>query len=272
MRKFITIIFAALAVATASAQTEVADNGTTQPTESLPLAEVAAPEALLDLGNRAYIDGRFDEALNYYTSLLDKGLYSATLYYNTANAYFKCDQLAEAILYYNRALLLDPSMEDARYNLTLAEARTKDKIAVVPEFFLKRWVRSVQSVFDCTTWSILSLVSLALMGVFVLLFLLSRQLKARKAGFYGALMVAMLLFITTAFAIAERNDILLREDGVVMASAISVKSSPDRNATDQFVLHEGTKVRITTEIDGWYEIVIADGKKGWSEAKNIEKI
>ena len=110
------------------------------------------------------------------------------------------------------------------------------------------------------------------MGVFVLLFLLSRQLKARKAGFYGALMVAVLLFITTAFAIAERNDILLREDGIVMASAISVKSSPDRNATDQFVLHEGTKVRITTEIDGWYEIVIADGKKGWSEAKNIEKI
>ena len=57
-----------------------------------------------------------------------------------------------------------------------------------------------------------------------------------------------------------------------MSSAISVKSSPDRSATDLFVLHEGTKVRIVTEIDDWYEIVIADGKKGWTEGRNIEKI
>lgn len=65
---------------------------------------------------------------------------------------------------------------------------------------------------------------------------------------------------------------LRREQAVVMSSAISVKSSPDRSATDLFVLHEGTKVRIATEIDGWYEIVIADGKKGWTESRNIEQI
>jgi SH3-like domain-containing protein len=51
-----------------------------------------------------------------------------------------------------------------------------------------------------------------------------------------------------------------------------VKSSPDRSATDLFVLHEGTKVRIVAEFDEWIEVVIADGKKGWTEKRHVENI
>ena len=57
-----------------------------------------------------------------------------------------------------------------------------------------------------------------------------------------------------------------------MISAIAVKSSPDRSASDLFVLHEGTKLKVVAEMDEWCEIVIADGKKGWTERKNIEEI
>ena len=59
---------------------------------------------------------------------------------------------------------------------------------------------------------------------------------------------------------------------VVMSLSTAVKSSPDRSATDLFVLHEGTLVEITNRLDGWCEITIADGKKGWLEAKTIETI
>ena len=65
---------------------------------------------------------------------------------------------------------------------------------------------------------------------------------------------------------------LEHDEAIVMASAISIKSSPDSSATDLFVLHEGTKVRIVAEIDEWREVTLADGKKGWVEAKNIEEI
>ena len=57
-----------------------------------------------------------------------------------------------------------------------------------------------------------------------------------------------------------------------MSSAISVKSSPDRAATDIFVIHEGTKVTISSEVDGWCEVTIADGKKGWTESSHLERI
>ena len=118
----------------------------------------------------------------------------------------------------------------------------------------------------------MSLVAFGVLLAFALLFLLASHLRWRKMGFYGA-MCAFLLFVAmTSFAVSTRNDMLQHEEAIVMGSAISVKSSPDRSATDLFVLHEGTKVKVLSEVDEWREIAIADGKKGWTLESNIEEI
>ena len=225
-----------------------------------------------EVGNKAYIDGNYDKAIEEYTAILDGGEYSMKLYYNLANAYFKTGAMGKAILYYNKALRIAPSQEDIRHNLTLAEAQTKDRIAVIPEFFLNRWLRTMRNSMSCTAWSVLSLVWLGVMLAFGLLFLLASRIRWRKMGFYGALCAFMLFVATTSFAVSSRNDMLSHSEAIVMGTAISVKSSPDRSATDLFVLHEGTKVKVLTEVDEWVEVVIADGKKGWTERKNIEEI
>jgi SH3-like domain-containing protein len=52
-----------------------------------------------------------------------------------------------------------------------------------------------------------------------------------------------------------------------------VKSTPAKNGTDLFILHEGTKVNITDgSMRGWLEIRIADGKEGWIERNKLEEI
>lgn len=225
-----------------------------------------------EMGNKAYMEGAYDKAVEEYSAILEGGEYSLELYYNLANAYFKMENIGKAILYYNKALRIAPSQEDVLHNLAIAETRTKDKITAVPEFFLHRWMRVVRNSVSCNAWGALSLLFFALILTFVLLFLLASHLGVRKAGFYGALCSLLLFVATTAFAISSRNDILSKDEAVVMSSAISVKSSPDRSATDLFVLHEGTKLRIVAEFDEWIEVVIADGKKGWTERKNIETI
>ena len=225
-----------------------------------------------EMGNKAYMDGAYDKAVEEYSAILEGGEYSMELYYNLANAYFKMEKIGKAILYYNKALRIAPSQEDVLHNLAIAETRTKDKITAVPEFFLHRWMRVVRNSVSCNAWGALSLLFFALILTFALLFLLASRLGVRKAGFYGALCSLLLFVATTAFAISSRNDILTENEAVVMSSAISVKSSPDRSATDLFVLHEGTKLRIVAEFDEWVEVVIADGKKGWTERKNIETI
>lgn len=257
--------------AAAPAETTEA-SGSAGPAAEGSAAGTATPDQLWDLASTAYLNGDYPKAIAAYESLVEQGWSSAKLYYNLANAYFKEERLSRAILFYRRALRLDPGDADTRYNLSVAEARTKDKIEQVPEFFLTQWFRSIRRSLGCTAWSILSLVLLAAgLGLF-LLFLLAPLLSWRRTGLYGALTAALLFVLTTAFAVGERRSMLDRSEAVVTASSASVKSAPDNAATDLFVLHEGTPVRITDRLDRWCEVTIADGKKGWVEQSKIEII
>jgi len=270
MKRLIIFLILTFGIFCARAQ-EGADSAA-QPAPAVQPAAEASPEQLWDRANTAYINGDFHTATEVYEQILSRGLTSVKLYYNLANAYFKVGRYGKAILYYNRALRLAPGDADIRYNLDVANTFTKDKIAVVPEFFLKGWVRSVRMSLGCTAWSVVSLAALALLFALVLLYLLAGRLAWRKAGFYGTLAMLLVFVASTSFAVTERRELLDSTEAVVMSSSVSVKSSPDKASTDLFVLHEGTKVRTVSELGDWREIVIADGKKGWVEARTIETI
>lgn len=269
---FISILLA-LATLTAAAQTEPADTTGVAGAAAEAVAGAergATDQELWDRANAAYVDGDFRTAIDRYAELLGRGRVSARLFYNMGNACFKEERTGEAILYYRRALRLAPGNEDIRYNLSVAEARTKDNIERIPEFFLTTWLRAVRHTMGCTAWTVLSLVLLAAALGLVLLYLLAQRLALRKAGFYGTLAAGVLFLGATLMAAGERREMLDRTQAVVMSSSVAVKSSPDRSSTDLFVLHEGTVATITDRLEEWCEITIADGKKGWVELRALE--
>ena len=276
---FILILTGLFAVTHAAEQTDSLSPESAR-TPELPGTEAAAPAAagrvspdeLWNRANTAYINGDYHGAVEYYEEILSRGLSSVRLCYNLANSYFKEDRLGKAILFYHRALRMAPGNDDVRYNLQVAEARAKDKIELIPEFFLTKWMRDVRHTMSCTAWSLLSLVVLlCALGLF-LLYLLASRLSLRKAGFYGTLVAVVLFVASSWFALGERREMLDDTQAVVMSTSTAVKSSPDKSATDLFVLHEGTLVEISDRLDGWCEVTIADGKKGWLESKTIETI
>ncbi len=274
-RLFIILSILMLSVVTSVAQTETSTpQAEAENTEQAQPAESASDNTddLWQRANTAYNSGDYAQAETCYTRILEQGLYSASLYYNLANAHFKQNELGKALLYYNRALRLRPNDEDIRHNLEYAKQSTKDSIEEIPEFFLKTWIKSLRGALSCTTWSILSLVMLAMALAFGLIYMLAQRLSLRKTGFYLMAIAALLFVVTTAFAWSERNMLIKRSEAIVMDSAVSIKSSPDRSATELFVLHEGTKVTIGEAIDGWAEVRIADGRKGWIEEERIERI
>lgn len=236
--------------------------------EALP----ADNAALWDEANTAYINADYRRALELYHAIESRSVASAKLYYNMGNAYFKDGKTGRAILYYNKALRLDPSDEDIRYNLDVANSYTKDHIQTVPELFATRWIRSVRQAVSGNTWAVLSIVFFAAMLFAVMIYLLVQSLLFRKAGFFVAVASLLLFAITTSFAISERRRSTTPTEAIVMSAAVSVKASPDKTSTDMFVLHEGTKVRVGNRMSDWIEITIADGKKGWIEARSIEMI
>uniref|UniRef100_UPI00405749BE tetratricopeptide repeat protein n=1 Tax=Alistipes sp. TaxID=1872444 RepID=UPI00405749BE len=235
-------------------------------------ADQLTPEALWDKANTAYLRSDYHTAHETYEEILARGLASAKLYYNLGNAYFKEGNMGRAILNYHRALRLKPGDEDILHNLAVAEKQTVDRIESIPSFFLVEWMRALGSVMSGRMWTILSLLLFALSLALLLLFLLSQRMAWRKWGFYGTLLSFILFIMATLFATADRRRSLKPEEAVILSSAVSVKSSPDGSATDLFLLHEGTLVKLGEEIDGWTEITLADGKKGWLELRHMEII
>ena len=277
--RLLTIIFSLLISVSAIAQDGAVQGATEQAAPQATAAEPTATEptttdaeALWDMANTAYNEGNFEKAAATYEQILAQNLHSAALYYNLANAYFKQGELGKALLNYNRASRIAPGDEDIRHNQEYAEKMTKDSIEKIPEFFLTTWLRSVRGAMSCTAWTVLSIVMLAVALVMALLYLLAQRMSLRKVGFYTMAMALLLFVATSIFAISERNQLVGRSEAIVMSTAASVKSSPDRSATELFVLHEGTKVSIGATTDGWAEVRIADGRKGWIEDKRIERI
>ena len=59
------------------------------------------------------------------------------------------------------------------------------------------------------------------------------------------------------------------KDGILVETAVVVKSSPDFSSKDSFQIHEGLKVRVEDHVDDWVKIRLNDGKIGWINEKSI---
>ncbi len=230
-------------------------------------------DSLWNAGAAAYSEGQWETAAEAWGAIEAQGLESPELYYNIGNAFFKASDYAHAILYYERALKLDPSYSDARFNLEFAQGSVQDRIESVPEFFLKTWVRKLGYLFSSDVWTVLFFVLLALALAGGLLFLLGSGSASRRAGFFAGLAALLLSFCCLGFAASQKASYNRADSAVVTVPVSSVKSSPGAEAAkDLFILHEGTRVRILDEVGGWWNIELADGRQGWIQSSDLELI
>ena len=243
---------------------------------ALPLGAQAAesyPDSLFKAGVEAYSAGDWNQAAADWADVAATGLRSKELYFNLGNAYYKGGELAKAILFYERALRLDPSDADIRYNLEFARNLTQDRIDEVPEFILKTWVRKVNYLLPSNVWAGLSLFLLALALGLCLLFLLGPTAGPRRTGFFTGIAALLLVLAAWGFARSQKTAAERHDTAIVMRPVTSVTSSPSSDATKSlFILHEGTKVKVLDEVSGFTNIELADGRRGWITTSDIERI
>jgi tetratricopeptide (TPR) repeat protein len=227
---------------------------------------------LWDEANTAYINENWGDAIALYDSIVAGGEASAKLYYNLGNAYFKSGRIGESILYYNKAKRLAPLDDDIAHNLAVANTYTKDRIEPLPEFFASRLIERLRSALSSDEWTVVSISLLAAFLAALSLYLLPIRKSLRKTGFFGGITLLILLVMATSFAYTEYMEATHPTEAIVLSSAAPVKSSPDSAGKDLFILHEGAKVEVRDALNGWHEISIANGSKGWIEASAIALI
>jgi tetratricopeptide (TPR) repeat protein len=225
-----------------------------------------------DQGVRYYSSGSYKEAADIWTEIYNTGYRSASLNYNIANAYFKLQNIPQAVLFYERAYLLDPTNEDINYNLQIAKTLNVDRFQAIPELFFVRWYNLVSLLLSSNRWAVIGISAFVLCLLFLSLYIFSTRYLFKVTGFWLAV---FFLFVTaSSLAFSQRNKYLVYDShkAIIFSPVVSGKSSPDASGTDLFVLHEGTKISIEDEVGEWYEIRLSDGNKGWVPSNSLNII
>lgn len=223
-------------------------------------------------GDSAYIRNDFAAAIQIYESLLQQGE-SAEIYYNLGNSYYKADDMARAILNYERALLLSPGNADIRANLEIARSKTIDKVEPIPEIFFVTWIKSLINSQSSDAWAHTAIVAFLLLLASLALFFFTQQLKWKKTGFAGAILFLVITVVANVFAAQQKRYLTERKDAIILSPSVTVRSTPSESGTSLFILHEGHKVEIKDgSMREWKEIRLEDGKVGWVPASTVEVI
>ena len=236
----------------------------------LGLSAVAQTKTKAD---ELYGKEKYEEAAAIYEKILKRDGVSPELYYNLGNCYYKMDEIPLSVLNYERALLLSPGDDDIRANLVLARSKTVDKVVPPSEMFFVTWWKAMVNSMSIGAWSVIAVLSFVLMLVGILVYFFVSNITMRKVGVYGSLVMLVLMLVSNIAAYAQNDLLQNRNTAIVIAPAVSVKSSPSDKSTDLFVIHEGSKVEILDNtMSEWSEVKFEEGKLGWVPKEAIEVI
>lgn len=219
-----------------------------------------------------YTQKQYDSALTLYMQVIDHDLHSADLYYNIGNTYFRLNDLARSILWYERALLENPQHYDARVNLEFVNARQIDTVEELSTGIMAQLFQKVYGIFSYNTWAVLSLAFLLVFLLAIAGFLFAQTVRLKKVSFavgFFALVVAVLSFTCSA---AQKNNVDQNNDAIILEPTIDIKNEPNNQASNLVTVHEGLKVQLLKTYGEWANVRLLDGKEGWVKKNTVEKI
>ena len=226
--------------------------------------------SLFQLAGTAYEEHHYTLAIEYYKEIEKKKWHSSELYYNMGNCYYKLSQNADAVLYYEKSLKIDPSSDDVQFNLSLVQLKLIDKFPQVPLIFYKEWTREFTNSMSIDGWAKIALVFLLFFCLFVSFFFFGSSVALKKIMFFLSSSTILLGFSCLLAAFVSYSN--TETNAILMSPNAYIKSAPSNQSEDLFILHEGTKVLVLEKFKGWNKIKLSDGMIGWIELEHLREI
>ncbi len=227
---------------------------------------------LFKLANELYASGKYEKAIEKYKEIVKTDFESPDLYFNMANSYYRLKQYTYSIYYYEKAKLLYPGDKDIIHNLDMANLHLYDKITPVPELFIVKVTNNLINSKSVNFWAMLSIILFALSLALGLYYFFTKIRNLKLVSFFAGIVLFIISLTTFFFARQQNYNLNSHKNAIIFSPSISVKSSPDENATELFIIHEGLKVEIEDNSGNWYEIKLADGKEGWAMKNDLKLI
>jgi tetratricopeptide (TPR) repeat protein len=215
-------------------------------------------------GLKAYQSGDYETAITRFQALAEGGPASGKLCYNLGNAYLKAHRLGPAVWWYEKALSLIPGDPDLKFNLNYARSLMKDQPeaesqALVRVLFFWRYQMQPHLIqwlalgFNLAFW----------------LTLVVRRLMGRRPYRSWLLALALPALVFTATAAFNAYEGRFHRQAIVLPDQLSVRAGRTPGATELFILHAGTKVRVQTRQGDHLRIAFGRDKIGWVAASDL---
>lgn len=218
---------------------------------------------LFDKATTAYNAGEFKEAISFYNQILENGKHSTALYFNLGNAYYKQNQIAESIYYYEKALLLSPNDTEIKTNLSYAQNMTLDAIDTLPQTKLSKLYKNITSKLTFDQWAYLAIGAMILFVFLYIAFYFNQYSSRKRWAFIGSLIALFICIVAILFAYIQKSDFDAHQPAILFAEESMIKSEPNTSSNQVFILHQGTKVNVVEQLNDWCKIQLSDGKTGW---------
>ena len=220
-----------------------------------------AYEDLFTQGNNAYQTGNYSQAIQHYEQLAAAQVAAPEVFYNLGNAYYRFGKLGHAIANYERALHLNPRLEQAQENLQKA-LRDTDRNLARP--LSGHWEQALFFWQDRIPLGVLvAMAVISWLGCWVLL-----SLRAYRPYPYlrrAAALLAVLALLTSWPAWNRANPTPL----AVAIDKSSVHFGQNDTDTVRFELFAGDRVRVDRREAGWARVTTVSGERGWTRQENL---
>ena len=205
----------------------------------------------------------FEEALRYYRIVEESGAANPALFYNMGNCCFESGKIPGAILYYKKALRLDPALKPARDALATARSLIPAKASPYePSPFESLLMNISTDIFFCFAAALLSLACLAFCWLRVFNISLARTVIFRAA----VVLLVSGLAAASMFFMAVRLRENMRE-GIVLEAA-PVYQKPDPSLKPVATLPEGSEIYVVRNSGRWSMAKWGEGE-GWTYSEKI---
>jgi tetratricopeptide (TPR) repeat protein len=224
----------------------------------------AQSEAEFAKANQDYAQGNFKEAISGYETLVRSGQWSATLFYDLGNAYFRTKDFGRAILNYERALALEPHHPEAIANLQIArdEARALE--------MQKSWRERYLQFASSNQYTIAAAVAFWL-GLFCVVGLIFA--RRRSATIMALLAISILVLVVAIFAIYELDyGSKGRALAIVTGKDVQARLATADTANSVLALPSGSEVKILSTRGDWIYAALPNNLRGWIPAKDAESV
>jgi hypothetical protein len=214
--------------------------------------------------NQDYAQGNFKNAISGYETLVRSGQWSANLFYDLGNAYFRAGDFGRAILDYERALALERHHPEAAANLRIArdEARA---LEMQPS-----WSERYLQFASTNQYSITASVAFWV-GLFCVVGLIFA--RRRSVGTIVLLIFSLVVSVLAILAIYEldfRSN--ARALAIVTGKDVQARLATADTANSVLALPPGSEVKILSTRGDWVYAALPNDLRGWIPAKSAELV